>query len=298
MCGYLVLFGFSCFLFPTLLFCLFVCCLFHLSVESQHFEGPLPWDLSLAKAAESTLRIGHVILIRAFRSRRWKFGKQLAQWSMPVTTTILGHDMGGVQNVWGEKNVPENASARKFLDPSQRASGLLCRGFSYRKNRAMAPEGGGKRTRRREVQKPFLGGVSFVRFSSPLFSPPPHGVLWQMAEHTSLPLFYQLDRQNMLVFLFYQQESAEPWLKKVHSIRAFHWQVPQSCPGITMKDLIDSSIHCHVEISKLPLSVPMKWTRLPLTRKLKWNSFPENISSLSLSYWYELDRWSFAFVST
>ena len=35
------------------------------------------------------------------------------------------------------------------------------------------PEGGGKRTERRGVRNPFLGGVSFVRFSSPLFFPPP-----------------------------------------------------------------------------------------------------------------------------
>ena len=49
----------------------------------------------------------------------------------------------GVQNVWEEEDVPENTSARKFVDPSQRASGLLCRGFFYRKNRAMTPEGGG-----------------------------------------------------------------------------------------------------------------------------------------------------------
>ena len=41
----------------------------------------------------------------------------------------LGRDMGGVQNVWGEENVPENALSRKFLDPSKRAPGLLCRGF-------------------------------------------------------------------------------------------------------------------------------------------------------------------------
>ena len=78
-----------------------------------------------------------------------------------------------MQNVWGEENVPENALSRKFLDPSKRASGLLCRGFLYRKSRALTPEGGGKRTVRGGVQNPFLGGVSFVRFSTPLFFPPP-----------------------------------------------------------------------------------------------------------------------------
>ena len=57
----------------------------------------------------------------------------------------LGHDMGGVQNVWGEENVPENAPSRKILDPSKRASGLLSRGC-LGKNRATTPEGGGKGT--------------------------------------------------------------------------------------------------------------------------------------------------------
>ena len=42
----------------------------------------------------------------------------------------------------GEENVPENAFSRKFLDPSKRASGLLCRGFLHRKNRTLTPEGG------------------------------------------------------------------------------------------------------------------------------------------------------------
>ena len=81
-----------------------------------------------------------------------------------------------MHKVWGEENVPENALSRKFLGPSKKkASGLLCRGFLYRKNRACAltPEGGGQRTVRGGVQNPFLGGMSFVRFSSPLFFPPP-----------------------------------------------------------------------------------------------------------------------------
>ena len=77
----------------------------------------------------------------------------------------------------GEENVPENALSRKFLDPSKRASVLLCRGCLYRKNRALIPEGSGKRTVRGGVQNPFLGGVSFVRFSSRFFFHPPHGVL-------------------------------------------------------------------------------------------------------------------------
>ena len=44
------------------------------------------------------------------------------------------------RKVW-EENVLEKALSRKFLDPSKRASGLLCRGFLYRKNGALTPEG-------------------------------------------------------------------------------------------------------------------------------------------------------------
>ena len=71
---------------------------------------------------------------------------------------------GGVQNVWGEENVPENAPSRKMLDPSKRASGLLSRGFLYRKNRATTPEGGWKTL-------PYEGGPN------PLFG---RGVMWRV----------------------------------------------------------------------------------------------------------------------
>ena len=99
--------------------------------------------------------------------------------SMPRGRTF-GPWYGGVQNVWGEENIPENALSRKFLDPPKRASGLLCRGFLYKKNRALTPGGGWKMYCTRGVRNPFLGGVSFVRFSTPLFFPPPHGVLWKL----------------------------------------------------------------------------------------------------------------------
>ena len=59
--------------------------------------------------------------------------------------TFLGRDMGGC--IWGEENVPENALSRNCCwNPCKSASGLLCGGFLYRKNRALTPEQGGRRT--------------------------------------------------------------------------------------------------------------------------------------------------------
>ena len=83
-------------------------------------------------------------------------------------TLKLGHDMGGggVQNVWGEENVPENAPSRIILDPSKRASGLLSRGFLYRKKQSNDTRAGfGKRTVQGGIQNPFLRRVSFMASS-------------------------------------------------------------------------------------------------------------------------------------
>ena len=41
----------------------------------------------------------------------------------------------------GGRKTYHRTRSRIFLDPSKRASGLLCRGFLYRKNRALIPEG-------------------------------------------------------------------------------------------------------------------------------------------------------------
>ena len=68
---------------------------------------------------------------------------------------------GRVANVWGRKTCQSTRPPENILDPSKRASALLSRGFTVR---------GGSKT-------PFFGGVSFVRFSSPLFFHPPHGFL-------------------------------------------------------------------------------------------------------------------------
>ena len=72
----------------------------------------------------------------------------------------------------GEENVPENALSRNFLDPSERASGLLCRGFSYRKNTVQSTDTGGgwKAYRMRGVPKTTLGrGVIHEVFHPPSF---------------------------------------------------------------------------------------------------------------------------------
>ena len=88
--------------------------------------------------------------------------------------------MGGFKTYGGRKTYQRTHSAEILLDPSKRASGLLCRGFLYRKNRVLTPERGGERTVRGGGPKPLLGrGVIREVFHPPLF-PPPHGVLWQM----------------------------------------------------------------------------------------------------------------------
>ena len=53
--------------------------------------------------------------------------------------------MGGAKRMGGGKRTRERALP-KILDPSKKASGLLCCGVLYRQNRALTPEGGGKRT--------------------------------------------------------------------------------------------------------------------------------------------------------
>ena len=64
---------------------------------------------------------------------------------------------------------------RKLLDPSKRASGLLCRGFLYRKNRAPTPEGGGGNVPYEGGPKPLFGRgvIREVFHPPPFFSDPP-----------------------------------------------------------------------------------------------------------------------------
>ena len=80
---------------------------------------------------------------------------------------------GGVQNVWGEENVPETAPSRKILDPSKRASGLL---IFVQEKQSNDTRGGWKTYRTRWVQNPFLGHS--WGFPPPsFFHPPPWRLL-------------------------------------------------------------------------------------------------------------------------
>ena len=87
---------------------------------------------------------------------------------------------GAAKRMGGGKSTRERALP-KFLDPSKRASGLLCRGFLYRKNRALTLEGGGVQNvpYRGGVPKPLFGkGVIREVFHPLFFFHPPHFLLF------------------------------------------------------------------------------------------------------------------------
>ena len=74
----------------------------------------------------------------------------------------------------GEENVPKRAPSRKLLDPSRRAAGLLSHGFFVQEKQINDTRGWGKCRVQGGSQAPLcMGGVSFVRFSFPLFFPLP-----------------------------------------------------------------------------------------------------------------------------
>ena len=85
-------------------------------------------------------------------------------------------DMGGAKRMGGGKRTRERALAKTF-GALQKSFWSTLSWIFAQENRALTLEGGGKRTVRGEPQNPFWGGVSFVRLSTPLFFPPPHGVL-------------------------------------------------------------------------------------------------------------------------
>ena len=84
---------------------------------------------------------------------------------------------GGAKRMGGGKPTRERALPEKFWTPPKKL--LVCSvvDFCTGKKQSTDTRGGWKTYRTRGVQKPVLGGVSFVRFSTPLSLPPPHGVL-------------------------------------------------------------------------------------------------------------------------
>ena len=93
-----------------------------------------------------------------------------------VSCCLLGRDMGGgAKRMGGGKRTRERALP-KIFGPLQKSLLLLVCSvvdFCTEKRRPLTPERRGKRTVRGKVQDPFLGGVLFVRFSTPRFFHPP-----------------------------------------------------------------------------------------------------------------------------
>ena len=88
----------------------------------------------------------------------------------------------------GGKRTRERALP-KIFGPLQKSFWSALSWISVQENRAPTPEGGGKRTVRGGVQNPFLEGVSFVRFSTPLPFPPPMA----SSELRKLPVLLRAD---------------------------------------------------------------------------------------------------------
>ena len=86
---------------------------------------------------------------------------------------------GGCKTYGGRKTYQRTRSPENFWSPPKEL--LVCSvvDFCIGKTEHWHLQGVGKRTVWGGVQNPFLGGLSFVRFSTPLFFPPPHGVLWE-----------------------------------------------------------------------------------------------------------------------
>ena len=88
----------------------------------------------------------------------------------------LGHDMGGCKTYGGGKRTRERALL-KNSGPFQKSFWSAQSWIFVQEKQSNDTRGGWKTYCTRGVQNLFLGRVSFMRFSSPLFFPPPHGVL-------------------------------------------------------------------------------------------------------------------------
>ena len=79
----------------------------------------------------------------------------------------------GCKTYGGRKTYQTTRSPENFWTPPKSFWSALS-WILVQENRALTPEGSGKTYRTRGGgPKPLLGGVSFVRFSTPLFFPPP-----------------------------------------------------------------------------------------------------------------------------
>ena len=105
----------------------------------------------------------------------------------------LGRDMGGAKRMGGGNRTRTRSPENVWTPPKEL---LVCSVVDFCTGKTqhwhlrgvenVPYEGGG-------VQNPLLGGVSFVRFSSPLFFPPPHGVLWStFAEFVKHTLWHKI----------------------------------------------------------------------------------------------------------
>ena len=101
------------------------------------------------------------------------------QKNMGNLLTYLGRDMGGAKRMGGGKRTRERALP-KIFGPLQKSFWAALSWIFVQEKQSTDTWGGWKTYRTRGGPKPLLGGVSFVRFSYPLFFPPPHGVIWPM----------------------------------------------------------------------------------------------------------------------
>ena len=125
-----------------------------------------------------------IFFIQFFASSNRPFTSELPPdlWiSQPSYPSSLGRAMGGAKHMGGGKRTRERALPKSF-GPLQKSFWSALSWIFVQEKQSTDTWRGWKTYRTRGVQNPFLGGVSFVRFSTRLFFPPPHGVLWQWRE--------------------------------------------------------------------------------------------------------------------
>ena len=140
-----------------------------IGLKQQQVEG----SFKRIKNQKSLLRK----VLRWMEKLFWNKGQTSRLWNWS-----LGCDMGGCKTYGGRKTYQRTRSPENCWTPPKEL--LVCSVVDFctgktwhwhlRRVENVPYEGG--------VQNPFLGGVSFVRFSTPLFFPPAHGVLWESVQ--------------------------------------------------------------------------------------------------------------------